>query len=68
MTRIILSSSREGDLVLDPFTGSGTTGVIARKFNRKFIGIEIEKDFCDLAIKRMSTTIAHEAISLAGSA
>ncbi len=53
MKRIILSSSQEGDVVLDPFTGSGTTGVIARQFNRKFTGIEIEKEFCDLAIKRI---------------
>ena len=62
MRRIILSSSREGEIVLDPFTGSGTTGVIARKFNRKFIGIEIEKEFCDLAIKRISIIASREAL------
>ncbi len=67
MRRIILASSKQGDLVLDPFTGSGTTGVIARKFNRKFIGIEIEKEFCDLTIKRMSATIARETVPLASS-
>ncbi len=67
LRRVILSSSRQGDLVLDPFTGSGTTGVIAKKFNRKFIGVEVEKEFCDLAIKRMNTTIAREAVPIADS-
>lgn len=54
LRRIILSSSNNGDLVLDPFVGSGTTGVIAKRFNRNFIGIEIQKEFCDLAIRRFS--------------
>jgi len=53
MRRIILSSSNKGDLVLDPFMGSGTTGVVANKFDRKFIGIEIEKEFCELAVRRI---------------
>lgn len=57
MRRIILSCSKEGDLILDPFLGSGTTGVIASKFNRKFIGIEIDKEFCNLAIKRLNETL-----------
>lgn len=53
LRRVILSSSKEGDLILDPFVGSGTTGVIARKFKRSFIGIDIEKNFCDLALRRI---------------
>lgn len=53
MRRIVLSSSNKGDLVLDPFLGSGTTGVVARKFDRNFIGIDIEKEFCELAKKRI---------------
>ena len=53
LRRIILSTSEEGDLILDPFLGSGTTGVVAKNFNRKFTGIEIEKEFCDLAEKRI---------------
>jgi site-specific DNA-methyltransferase (adenine-specific) len=57
LRRIILSSSNYGDLVLDPFLGSGTTGVITKKFNRKFIGIEIKKEYCDLAIKRIIAEI-----------
>jgi len=53
LRRIILSGSNYGDQILDPFTGSGTTGVIAKRFNRKFMGIEIEKEYCDLAIRRI---------------
>jgi len=53
MRRIVLSSSNAGEVVLDPFLGSGTAGVIANRFNRKFIGIEIEKEFCELAVKRI---------------
>ena len=53
LRRIILSSSNKGDLILDPFLGSGTTGVIAKRFNRKFVGIEIEREFCDLALRRI---------------
>jgi len=45
LERIILASTYEGDVVLDPFNGSGTTGVVAKKLKRKYIGIEIEKDF-----------------------
>jgi site-specific DNA-methyltransferase (adenine-specific) len=55
LRRIVLSSSNYGDLVLDPFVGSGTTGVIAKKFNRKFIGIEIEEEYCDLSVKKISS-------------
>jgi site-specific DNA-methyltransferase (adenine-specific) len=62
MRRIILSSSNKGDLVLDPFLGSGTTGVIARRFGREFIGIEIDKEFCELAVRRINSfkIISHE--------
>jgi site-specific DNA-methyltransferase (adenine-specific) len=52
LTRIILASSNEGDLVLDPFVGSGTTGIACNFFNRKFIGIDIDKKYLDLSIKR----------------
>lgn len=54
MRRIIKASSNEGDLVLDPFMGSGTTGVAAIELNRKFIGIDIEKEYFQLAIKRIN--------------
>lgn len=54
LRRIIKASSKENDLVLDPFLGSGTTGVAAIELGRKFIGIDIEQEYIDLAIKRMS--------------
>ncbi len=54
LERIILASTNEGDLVLDPFMGSATTGVAALKHNRKFVGIEKEKEFVELAEKRLS--------------
>lgn len=53
LERIVLASTNEGDLILDPFMGSGTTGVAALKLNRKFVGIEKEKEFLELAKKRI---------------
>ena len=52
LERILLASTEEGDVVLDPFNGSGTTGIVAKKLNRKYIGIDIEKDYLDLTLKR----------------
>ena len=49
----IKSWSNEGDTVLDPFMGSGTTGKMATLANRKFIGIEISADYCEMAKKRI---------------
>lgn len=49
----ILSWSSEGDVVLDPFMGSGTTAVVARALRRNYIGFEISKDYCDIAQKRI---------------
>ncbi len=53
LKRIILSSTKKGDVILDPFVGSGTTGVVAMMFNRKFIGIDKEKNFLKLTLKRI---------------
>lgn len=50
--RIILSSTREGEIILDPFAGSCTTGIAANLLGRKFIGIDQSKEFLDYAIKR----------------
>ena len=41
----LLASTKEGDFVLDPFAGSGTTGVVAKKNNRNFIGVELVKKY-----------------------
>ncbi len=51
--RPILSSSRLGDVVLDPFLGSGTTGVVAKKFGRNFIGIDIKPEYVEIARMRI---------------
>lgn len=50
--RIILSSTREGDVILDPFAGSCTTGIAANLLGRKFIGIDQNKDYLDYGIRR----------------
>ena len=55
--RIILSSTNKGDTILDPFLGSGTTAVVAKKLQRKFIGIEQDKNYFVLAKKRLKKTI-----------
>jgi modification methylase len=52
--RVILSSTKQGDVVLDPFFGSGTTGAVARKLGRRFIGIERDKDYAKLARSRIA--------------
>ena len=52
LRRIILASTNKDDLILDPFTGSSTTGIMALRLGRKFIGIDLEKEYLDLSIKR----------------
>ena len=54
LTRIILSTTKKNDLVLDPFNGSGTTGVSCSLNNRKYIGIELEDEFIDLTNRRIN--------------
>ncbi len=53
VAKIILASSRPGDVVLDPFLGSGTTSVVAKKLGRGFVGVEIDEAYCCLAEKRL---------------
>ena len=55
LNRIIISSSNEGDWILDPFAGSGTTGVVCSILKRKFVGIDNNKEYLDLAIKRFQS-------------
>ena len=56
LKRVILSSSKERDVVLDPFLGSGTTGAVAKMLNRNFIGFEREKKCVNVAKKRIENT------------
>lgn len=57
MERIILSSSNKGDIILDPFAGSSTTGVAALKHGRRFVGIEKEPAFVELSEKRLQSEL-----------
>lgn len=52
LKRIVVASTNEGDLILDPFTGSSTTGLAAHSFGRKFIGIDNEEQYLSLSVKR----------------
>ena len=52
--RVILASTLVGETILDPFFGTGTTGAVAKKLNRKFIGLERDKNYATLAKKRIS--------------
>jgi len=52
LKRVVLASTKEKDLILDPFTGSSTTGLVAYLYGRRFVGIDTEKKYLDLSIKR----------------
>lgn len=52
LTRIILASTRPSAWILDPFSGSSTTGIAANLLNRKYVGIDTEKEYLDIAIAR----------------
>lgn len=54
MAKLILASSRPGDLVLDPFVGSGTTCVVAKKLGRRFIGVDLDEEYCMWGVKRLN--------------
>jgi len=51
--KLILASSKEGDVIFDPFLGSGTSSVVAKKLKRKYCGIELNEEYCLLAEKRL---------------
>jgi site-specific DNA-methyltransferase (adenine-specific) len=53
LAKIILASSNENDLVFDPFLGSGTTSVVAKKLKRRYVGIEVDETYCCIAEKRL---------------
>ncbi len=54
LERIILLGSKQGDTVLDPFTGSGTTGAVAKRLKRNFVGFEISPEYFDIAQNRIN--------------
>ena len=54
LAKILLASTVENDLILDPFAGSGTTAVVAKKLNRTFCGIECDENYCLLTEKRLA--------------
>jgi len=62
LAKIILASSNRGDLVFDPFLGSGTTAVVARKLDRRYLGVEIDQTYACLAEKRLEMAAADRRI------
>ena len=62
LAKIILASSNERDVVFDPFVGSGTTSVVARKLGRSYIGVEIDEEYCCMAEKRLDMAAQDESI------
>ena len=62
--KIILASSNAGDFVFDPFLGSGTTAVAAKKLGRNFSGIELDEEYCCLAEKKIE--LADKSNSIQG--
>jgi len=64
LAKIILASSNKGDFVFDPFLGSGTTAVTAKKLGRNYSGIEIDSEYCCLAEKRLE--LAEEIKTIQG--
>jgi modification methylase len=63
--RVVLAASKPGDVVLDPFFGSGTTGVVAKRLGRRFIGIEREERYVALASERLKNTEAGDGDGVA---
>jgi DNA modification methylase len=62
LRRILSASSEPGDLVLDLFSGSGTTAVTAKKLGRAFVAIEQDRDYCCLALERLHRADADKTI------
>ncbi|MEZ5791466.1 MAG: site-specific DNA-methyltransferase [Nitratireductor sp.] len=56
--RVLMSSTKPGDVVLDPFFGTGTTGAVAKRLGRNFVGIEREQSYIDAATKRIAAVDA----------
>lgn len=63
--RILLACTKPGDVVLDPFFGTGTTGAVAKRLGRRWIGIEREHGYCDAAIERIEAALPLDESALA---
>ena len=64
LERIIQASTKPDAIVFDPFMGSGTTGVAALKLGRKFVGVDSEKAYCELAEKRINAILAQLPLAI----
>ena len=53
----VLAGTKKGDTIIDPFFGAGTAGVVACKHNRKFIGIELNQEYCEISKQRIAREI-----------
>jgi site-specific DNA-methyltransferase (adenine-specific) len=62
LAKIILAGSKENDFVFDPFVGSGTTSVTAKKLNRHFLGIELDREFAAITEKRLENANENKEI------
>ena len=62
LERIILASTNEGAIILDPFCGSSTTGVAAKRLGRKYIGIDSDQEYIGLSVKRLVHEVKNERI------
>lgn len=62
IAKILLASSNPGDIVFDPFLGSGTTSVVAKKLGRQYVGVEIDETYCCLVEKRLEMAETEPAI------
>lgn len=65
LARVLMASSKPGDVVLDPFFGSGTTGAVAKKLGRHFVGLEREQSYIDAAEARIAAVEPLDASELA---
>ncbi len=62
LAKIILASSNEQDIIFDPFLGSGTTSVVAKKLNRHYVGVEIDEHYCCIAEWRLDMADRNQGI------
>ena len=63
LERVILMSTDEGDLVLDPFNGTGTTAIAAKKLGRHYIGIDLDEQYVSIAEEKLSRVSSNSHIN-----